>query len=165
MMVYGKQGWSTGSREHVPMASGYARGVNEAVAISLVPLRIAIDAKLAEAGAFLFGILAALGAGLWSLYRCRTSVECRLSFQGTQLHPRGLRIPRANPRNKVSLEKTPATADLRSGYDPAAHLRANGVRMEAKKRASLAQTEERDMGVAGGHLVLPAKKHELDGPN
>jgi hypothetical protein len=42
--------------------------VNGAAAISLVPLRIAIDAKLAGAGAFLFGILAALGAGLWSLY-------------------------------------------------------------------------------------------------
>jgi hypothetical protein len=88
------------------MASSYARGVNGAVAISLVPLRIAIDAKLAEAGAFLFGILAALGAGLWSLYRCRTSVECRLSFQGTQLHPRGLRIrestQQGQPRENAS---------------------------------------------------------------
>ena len=42
--------------------------VNGAATIAILPLRMASDAKLASAGAFLFGILAALGAGIWSLY-------------------------------------------------------------------------------------------------
>ena len=42
--------------------------VNGAAAISVLPLRIAADVKLVGAGAFLLGILAALGAGLWSLH-------------------------------------------------------------------------------------------------
>jgi hypothetical protein len=42
--------------------------INGAAAISLLPLTMATAAKLGGAGAFLFGILAALGAGLWSLY-------------------------------------------------------------------------------------------------
>ncbi|MBC7986402.1 MAG: hypothetical protein H7X93_06985 [Sphingomonadaceae bacterium] len=42
--------------------------VNGAAAISLLPLQMATGAKLGGAGAFLFGILAALGAALWSLY-------------------------------------------------------------------------------------------------
>jgi hypothetical protein len=42
--------------------------INGAAAISVLPLKIAAAAKLGGAGAFLFGILAALGAGLWSLY-------------------------------------------------------------------------------------------------
>lgn len=42
--------------------------INGAAAISLLPLEMATGAKLAGAGAFLFGILAALGAALWSLY-------------------------------------------------------------------------------------------------
>ena len=42
--------------------------INGAAAISLLPLDMAAGAKLGGAGAFLFGILAALGAGLWSLY-------------------------------------------------------------------------------------------------
>ena len=42
--------------------------INGAAAISLLPLKMAAGAKLGGAGAFLFGILAALGAGVWSLY-------------------------------------------------------------------------------------------------
>ncbi|MEA3002392.1 MAG: hypothetical protein QOH81_1180 [Sphingomonadales bacterium] len=42
--------------------------INGAAAIALLPLKMARGAKLGGAGAFLFGILAALGAGLWSLY-------------------------------------------------------------------------------------------------
>jgi hypothetical protein len=42
--------------------------INGAAAISMLPLKMATGAKLAGAGAFLVGILAALGAGLWSLY-------------------------------------------------------------------------------------------------
>ena len=42
--------------------------INGAAAIAVLPLKIAANAKLGGAGAFLFGILAALGAGLWSLY-------------------------------------------------------------------------------------------------
>jgi hypothetical protein len=42
--------------------------INGAAAISVLPLRIAMEAKLYGAGAFLVGILAAVGAGLWSLY-------------------------------------------------------------------------------------------------
>ena len=42
--------------------------VNGAAAIAVLPLKMATGAKLGSAGAFLFGILAALGAGLWSLY-------------------------------------------------------------------------------------------------
>src|SRR5260370_41395463 len=42
--------------------------INGAAAIAVLPLKMATGAKLGGAGAFLFGILAALGAGLWSLY-------------------------------------------------------------------------------------------------
>jgi len=42
--------------------------VNGAAAIAVLPLKMAAGAKLESAGAFLFGILAALGAGIWSLY-------------------------------------------------------------------------------------------------
>ncbi len=42
--------------------------INGAAAIAVLPLKMAPGAKLGGAGAFLFGILAALGAGLWSLY-------------------------------------------------------------------------------------------------
>ena len=42
--------------------------INGAAAISLLPLPMAAGAKLGAGGAFLFGILTALGAGLWSLY-------------------------------------------------------------------------------------------------
>ena len=42
--------------------------INGAAAIAVLPLKLATGAKLVGAGAFLFGILAALGAGLWSLY-------------------------------------------------------------------------------------------------
>jgi hypothetical protein len=38
--------------------------INGAAAISLLPLKMAVIAKLGGAGAFLVGILAALGAGL-----------------------------------------------------------------------------------------------------
>jgi hypothetical protein len=42
--------------------------INGAAAISMLPLKIGLAAKLGGAGAFLIGILAAVGAGLWSLY-------------------------------------------------------------------------------------------------
>jgi hypothetical protein len=42
--------------------------INGAAAISILPFEMARSAKIGGAGAFLFGILAALGAGLWSLY-------------------------------------------------------------------------------------------------
>ena len=42
--------------------------INGAAAIAVLPLKMTNAAKLGGAGAFLFGILAALGAGLWSLY-------------------------------------------------------------------------------------------------
>lgn len=42
--------------------------INGAAAISLLPLRMDATPKLGAAGAFLLGILAAMGAGLWSLY-------------------------------------------------------------------------------------------------
>lgn len=42
--------------------------VNGAAAISLLPLKMATGVKLAGAAAFLVGVLAALGAGIWSLY-------------------------------------------------------------------------------------------------
>lgn len=42
--------------------------INGAAAITLLPLKMGTVAKLGGAGAFLVGILAALGAGLWSLY-------------------------------------------------------------------------------------------------
>jgi hypothetical protein len=42
--------------------------INGAAAIAVLPLKMANSAKLGGAGAFLLGILAALGAGLWSLY-------------------------------------------------------------------------------------------------
>lgn len=42
--------------------------VNGAAVISMLPISMGTAAKLGGAGAFLCGILAALGAGLWSLY-------------------------------------------------------------------------------------------------
>jgi hypothetical protein len=42
--------------------------INGAAAIAVLPLKMANGVKLWGAGAFLLGILAALGAGLWSLY-------------------------------------------------------------------------------------------------
>ena len=42
--------------------------INGAAAISILPLKMDPGAKLTGAGAFLCGILAALGAGIWSLY-------------------------------------------------------------------------------------------------
>ena len=42
--------------------------INGAAAIAVLPLKFGMEAKLWGAGAFLLGILAALGAGLWSLY-------------------------------------------------------------------------------------------------
>ena len=42
--------------------------INGAAAIAVLPLDLARAAKLGSAGAFLLGIFAALGAGIWSLY-------------------------------------------------------------------------------------------------
>jgi hypothetical protein len=42
--------------------------INGAAAIAVLPLKIANGAKLGSAGAFLLGVVAALGAGIWSLY-------------------------------------------------------------------------------------------------
>lgn len=42
--------------------------INGAAAVAVLPLKMAGSAKLGSAGAFLLGILAALGAGIWSLY-------------------------------------------------------------------------------------------------
>lgn len=65
------EAFQTGLRE----AGGVSRwllatlaAVNGAAAISMLPLRIATGLKIGAAGAFLLGILAALAAGIWSLY-------------------------------------------------------------------------------------------------
>ena len=42
--------------------------INGAATIAVLPLKMGDGAKLGSAGAFLLGILAALGAGIWSLY-------------------------------------------------------------------------------------------------
>jgi hypothetical protein len=42
--------------------------INGAAAVSLLPLEMPNGAKLGAAGAFLFGIVAALGSALWSLH-------------------------------------------------------------------------------------------------
>lgn len=57
--------------------------INGAAAISVLPLKLATAAKLGGAGAFLCGILAALGAGIWSLYafkRVSTSAGTMLGY-------------------------------------------------------------------------------------
>jgi hypothetical protein len=57
--------------------------INGAAAITMLPLAIAKAAKLGGAVAFLLGILAALGAGLWSLYafkRVSTLAGTMLSY-------------------------------------------------------------------------------------
>lgn len=68
------EAFQTGLRE----AGGVSRwllatlaAVNGAAAISTLPLRIDTALKLGSAGAFLIGILAALAAGIWSLYSFR----------------------------------------------------------------------------------------------
>jgi len=51
---------------------------NGAAAISLLPLKMEAAVKVGGAGAFLLGILAALGAGFWSLYAFkRVSIGAR----------------------------------------------------------------------------------------
>lgn len=45
--------------------------INGAGVIAVLPLKVADAIKLGSTGAFVFGILAALGAGLWSLYTFR----------------------------------------------------------------------------------------------
>jgi hypothetical protein len=42
--------------------------INGAAAISMLPLKMMPEAKLGSASAFLIGILAAIGAGCWSLF-------------------------------------------------------------------------------------------------
>jgi hypothetical protein len=42
--------------------------INGAAVISMLPIKMVPEAKLGAAVAFLVGILAALGAGIWSLY-------------------------------------------------------------------------------------------------
>ena len=42
--------------------------INGAAVIAVLPLQISTGVKLLAAGAFLIGILGALGAGVWSLY-------------------------------------------------------------------------------------------------
>ena len=57
--------------------------INGAAAISMLPLKMAPAAKLGGAGAFLIGILAALLAGVWSLYafkRVSTSAGTMLGY-------------------------------------------------------------------------------------
>ena len=57
--------------------------INGAAAISMLPLKMPAGAKLGGAVAFLLGILAALGAGLWSLYafkRVSTSAGTMLGY-------------------------------------------------------------------------------------
>lgn len=57
--------------------------VNGAAAITMLPLRMASGAKLGGAVAFLLGILAALGAAVWSLYafkRVSTSAGTMLGY-------------------------------------------------------------------------------------
>ena len=57
--------------------------INGAAAITLLPLKMPAVAKLGGAGAFLIGILAALGAGLWSLYafkRVSIAAETMLAY-------------------------------------------------------------------------------------
>ena len=57
--------------------------INGAAGISMLPLKLEMGAKLAAAGAFLFGILAALAAAIWSLYafkRVSTSAGTMLGY-------------------------------------------------------------------------------------
>jgi hypothetical protein len=57
--------------------------VNGAAAITILPLKMASGAKLGGAVAFLIGILAALGAAVWSLYafkRVSTSAGTMLGY-------------------------------------------------------------------------------------
>jgi hypothetical protein len=55
----------------------------------VLPLKIAVGVKLAAAGVFLFGILAALGAAIWSLYafkRVSTGAATMLGYWLTVLN-------------------------------------------------------------------------------
>jgi hypothetical protein len=57
--------------------------INGAAAISILPHAMPVAAKAGAAGAFLAGILAALGAGLWSLYvfkRCSAAAQTMLGY-------------------------------------------------------------------------------------
>ena len=57
--------------------------INGAAAISILPLHLATGAKLGAATAFLIGIVAALGAGIWSLYafkKVSTSAGTMLAY-------------------------------------------------------------------------------------
>ena len=62
-----------------------------------------------------------------------------------QLHPCGLRIPAANPRNKIGLKETPVPADTGSWNGPATDLRPYGIGMKSKERRRAAEREDEAM--------------------
>ena len=74
--------------------------INGAGAIAVLPLQMPSVAKLGGAGAFLIGILAALGAGLWSLYSFK-----RVSIAANTMMGYWLAVIGDNPR-VAALEAT-----------------------------------------------------------
>jgi hypothetical protein len=63
--------------------------INGAAAIAVLPLKMAPELKLGSAGAFLLGILAALGAGLWSLYEVKRVSVAANTMMGYWLNVAG----------------------------------------------------------------------------
>jgi len=63
--------------------------INGAAAIAVLPLKMTPELKLGGAGAFLLGILAALGAGLWSLYEVKRVSVAANTMMGYWLNVAG----------------------------------------------------------------------------
>lgn len=117
--------------------------INGAAAISLLPLAMTTAAKLGGAGAFLFGILAALGAGSWSLYAFK-----RVSISAGTMLGYWLTVAGDGPRLEA-LE-----ASMKRHMDQAIGCRGTHVLIFASVAAFLAGCAVTGLGILSGGGML-----------
>jgi hypothetical protein len=81
--------------------------INGAAAVSMLKLPMPTGAKVGAASAFLFGILAALGAGLWSLYVFKRVSSASATMLGYWINVAddGERIARLEKTMKADLDQ------------------------------------------------------------
>jgi hypothetical protein len=53
------------------------------------------------------------------------------------MHPRALRIPKAQPRDKILVDEAPVASDLGAGHDPPPDVGSQRVRMDAQPGGGL----------------------------
>lgn len=113
--------------------------INGAAAIAVLPLPIAAGAKLGAAGAFLLGILGALGAGVWSLFAFKRVSIAANTMMGYWLAIRG------DGRRLAALE-----ASMKSNMDQAIGSRGTHAFVFASVAAFLAGCAFTGWGLFGG---------------